>query len=147
MVAALDSGLDFFRSVLQLRGYRQQILAADLANASTPGFKAVDLDFPQALAAALRSPAGSSGKPRTWLVDDARDLPAPTRTQPRAAAMVKYQTGSPVTLDGNSVDIHREKLTAAENGVQYMAAATFAAQFVRMLTTAVGAPGSTTNGG
>jgi flagellar basal-body rod protein FlgB len=58
MVAAIDTGLDFFRQVLALRAYRQEILSADIANASTPGFKAVDLDFAGALdAATARRPA------------------------------------------------------------------------------------------
>ena len=49
MVAAIGAGLEFFREVLALRAYRQEILSADIANASTPGFKAVDLDFAGAL--------------------------------------------------------------------------------------------------
>src|ERR1700735_4115001 len=52
MTAPLDTGLEFFRQVLALRASRQEILSADIANASTPGFKAVDLDFAGALSAA-----------------------------------------------------------------------------------------------
>ena len=51
MTGAVDTGLEFYRQVLDLRGYRQQVLTADIANASTPGFKAVDLDFREALGA------------------------------------------------------------------------------------------------
>ena len=36
MVAPIDTGLEFFRQVLALRAYRQEILSADIANASTP---------------------------------------------------------------------------------------------------------------
>jgi flagellar basal-body rod protein FlgB len=128
-------GLEFFRQVLELRGYRQQILSADLANASTPGFKAVDLDFREALAAA----AAPDTADRIWLVDDPRQLPRPGGGAPKSAAgAVKYLIDRPVTLDGNSVDLDREKVAAADNGVQYEAAATFASQTIKMLATAIG---------
>ena len=140
MSAAIASGLEFLRGVLALRGYRQQILSADIANASTPGFKAVDLDFRQALAAA------NSAVPRPgplWLVDDPRDLGKPDAADlPAAAAAVKYQIGNPVTLDGNSVDLNQEKVWAAENGVQYEAAATFASQLIKMMTIAINGSGA-----
>jgi flagellar basal-body rod protein FlgB len=139
---AIDAGLEFFRQVLALRGYRQQILSADIANASTPGFKGVDLDFQQALAATTGSDATPDAAPRLWLVDDPRQLAEPGGDAPPAAAQaVKYQADTSVTLDGNSVDLDHEKTAAAANAVQYEAAATFASQYLKMLTTAVGEAG------
>lgn len=148
MAAAIDTGLDFFRQALALRGYRQEILAGDIANASTPGFKAVDLDFAAAMQAASgREPAPPVAR-RIWLVDDSRQMPAasgaPDNTDPQ---FVKYQTGSEVTLDGNSVDLDHEKVTAAENAVQYEAAATFTSQTIRMLMTAITGSASQQSGG
>jgi flagellar basal-body rod protein FlgB len=138
MVAAIDTGLEFFRQVLALRAYRQEILSADLANASTPGFKAVDLDFAGALAAA-------TARRPLWLVDDARQLSdgeSVGGVPEAASSFVKYQADSEVTLDGNSVDLDHEKVTAAENAVQYEAAATFATQTIRMLMIAITGSGS-----
>ncbi|HTZ37434.1 MAG TPA: flagellar basal body rod protein FlgB [Stellaceae bacterium] len=155
MTAAIGAGLDFFRQVLALRAYRQEVLSADIANASTPGFKAVDLDFAGALdaATARRLPlaAPNPGR-RAWLVDDARQMKpagaASGQAAPPAAAFVKYQTGAEVTLDGNSVDLDHEKVTAAENAVQYQAAATFATQTIKLLLTAInGASGSQQSSG
>jgi flagellar basal-body rod protein FlgB len=143
VAVAIDSGLGFFRQVLALRGYRQQILTADIANASTPGFKAVDLDFRQAIAMAT----GDGAAPPLWLVDDRRQFAAPgAGVSGEVAAAVKYQADSSVTLDGNSVNLKQEKATAAANAVQYEAAAAFTSQLVKMLTTAVGA-GVPTSGG
>lgn len=139
MVAAVDTGLDFFRQVLSLRGYRQELLSADIANASTPGFKAVDLDFAGALAAAGgRTPNALA---RVWLVDDPRHIAgsaAGTTANSPASSFVKYQAGTEVTLDGNSVDLNQEKTLAAENAVHYEAAATFTSLTIRMLMTAIG---------
>jgi flagellar basal-body rod protein FlgB len=148
VTVAIDAGLEFFRQVLALRGYRQQILSADIANASTPGFKGVDVDFRQALAATVDSGSAPASAARLWLVDDPRQLPEPGGATPAAAAQaVKYQVNSSVTLDGNSVDLDHEKAAAASNAVQYEAAATFASQFLRMLTTAVGGAGVQTSTG
>jgi flagellar basal-body rod protein FlgB len=155
MVAAIDTGLDFFRQVLSLRAYRQQILSADIANASTPGFKAVDLDFASALKATNPQGSGqglvsaaSVNNGRKWLVDDARQFTIGSAAEPETPArFVKYQTDSAVTLDGNSVDLDKEKVTAAENAVQYEAATTFTSQTIRMLMTAINGSGSQQSSG
>jgi flagellar basal-body rod protein FlgB len=143
VTAAVDAGLEFFRQVLALRGYRQQILSADIANASTPGFKSADLDFHQALAAATGDGSRPAATPPLWLIDDPRQLPAAGGAAVSdASAAVKYQADAVVTLDGNSVDLNTVKTAAAENAVQYEAASTFTAQILRMLTTAVGGAGA-----
>jgi flagellar basal-body rod protein FlgB len=141
MAGVIDTSLEFYRQVLALRAYRQEILSADIANSSTPGFKAVDLDFAEALNAATARRPGSeaSATPkRVWLVDDTRDMGgAPAADVDAAAQYIKYQAGSEVTLDGNSVDLDFEKVNAASNAVQYEAAATFASQTVRMMMIAI----------
>jgi len=164
MQGPLSTGLDYFRTVLDLRSYRQQILSADIANGSTPGFKAVDLDFQSALAAATAAPAltGSTQpaapRPPFLLVDDRRqfggDLSVPAgmpTTESQIAASVqnevKYQTGTPVTIDGNSVDLDLEKREAAINAVQYEAAATFTTGRINMLMTAIRGSGTSSTTG
>ena len=141
MAATIDTGLEFYRQVLSLRAYRQEILSADIANASTPGFKAVDLDFAEALNSATgRRPTDAPASPkRVWLVDDSRQMSgtAVGGATDVASQSIKYQTDSEVTLDGNSVDLDHEKVTAASNAVQYEAAATFASQTVRMMMIAI----------
>ncbi|HEY5208128.1 MAG TPA: flagellar basal body rod protein FlgB [Stellaceae bacterium] len=147
----LDAGLDFYSAVLGLRGARQGLLSADIANASTPGFKAVDLDFREALTATLTQGTLTPEAPSDLLllVDDS-DGAAIARNgagdgDPLVAAhrSVKYQVGGSVTLDGNSVDLNYEKLAAAENALDYEAAANFTSQMVNMMMTAIkGSAGS-----
>lgn len=152
MQGPLSTGLDFFRTVLDLRGYRQQILSADIANGSTPGFKAVDLDFQAALNAATSVVKGAgAGVPTPasaslLTVDDPRQFTGVSGSgnfagDPQVAAavqdQVKYQTGTQVTIDGNSVDLDLEKREAAANAVQYEAAATFTTGRINMLMTAI----------
>lgn len=139
-MGVLDTGLDFYSAVLELRGIRQQLLSGDIANASTPGFKAVDLDFRDALAASVGGqPTPGGASPMVMLVSDPGQLLSSDDDWPSVAAKraVKYQTGTSVTLDGNSVDLNLEKLQAAQNGLDYEAAVSFTTQIVSMLMTAI----------
>ena len=140
-MGALDTGLDYYATVLELRGVRQEILSADIANASTPGFKAVDLDFREALAGSMTnasSLAAAGASPLLMLVGDS--LPTSGRRDESMTAVkraMKYQVGGSVSLDGNSVDLNFEKLQATENALDYEADVNFTSQIVNMLMTAI----------
>ncbi len=49
MDSKLDDYLRFNEAALQLRSYRQQLLASNIANADTPHYKARDIDFANTL--------------------------------------------------------------------------------------------------
>lgn len=142
-MGALDTGLDFYSTVLDLRGVRQELLSANIANASTPGFKAVDLDFRQALAASVapgQMVSGGASSSLAMLVSDEEEEAPPAAAsgvRPNIRRAVKYQENPAVSLDGNTVDLNAEKLEAAQNGLDYEAATTFATQLVGMMMTAI----------
>ncbi len=52
MAMDIDSYLGVHAAALKLREQRTELLATNLANADTPGYKAQDLDFRSAMAAA-----------------------------------------------------------------------------------------------
>jgi flagellar basal-body rod protein FlgB len=140
LIGTLDSSLEFYRQVLAVRGYRQEVLTADIANASTPGFKAVDVDFAQALENATGGAGTPGSRPRFLLVEDADQMQAGNTAgdaTAAAAGAVKYQTGTQVSLDGNSVDLDTEKTTAAANAVDYEAVASFTTLTLKMLSIAI----------
>jgi flagellar basal-body rod protein FlgB len=149
LVGTLDSSLEFYREVLAVRGYRQEVLAADIANASTPGFKAVDVDFAQALENATGGAGTPDSRPRIWLIDEPGQMQAGNAADANAAAAsaVKYQTGTEVTLDGNSVDLDTEKTAAAQNAVDYEAVTTFTTLTLKMLSIAVNGSAGQQGGG
>lgn len=141
MTSLLGAALDFYRGALDARAYRQQVLAGDIANASTPGFKAVDVNFKRALALAEKH-----GPPNSLLlrVDNSRQIEAAGKSNGLGSA-VEYQRGVSASLDGNTVDMDREQVQSGENGVAYEAAASFLGGQVNLLLTAI--RGNGTRGG
>ena len=61
MSTSLDAYLGMHPAALKLREQRTELLARNLANADTPGYKSQDMDFRAALAAAT-SPATTPGR-------------------------------------------------------------------------------------
>ena len=78
---------------LQVRQQRMSVIASNIANASTPNYKAQDIDFASAM---QMSQAGMS-------VDSARQYRIPLQ-------------GS---MDGNTVDLVTEQVSFSENALAY----------------------------
>jgi len=132
MLSALDRDFAPLQAALDLRAQRQQLLAANVANADTPGYKAVDLDFSAAFAAAL---SGQQRGPLALKTDQSRQVAA--KAGDPAAEFVGYETGNPSRLDGNSVDMNREQATFQKNSIQYEADLTFLTGKIKLLMSAI----------
>jgi flagellar basal-body rod protein FlgB len=108
----LDQFFGLHGQALKLRSTRLSLLASNIANAATPGYKARDLDF----AAALSGEQGTQAK----------GLPM-ARTSPRHlqqagaadAASVRYRVPIQPSLDGNTVELATEQLQFAESALRY----------------------------
>lgn len=90
-------------AALELRASRLGLLASNIANAATPGYKARDIDFGAALKARL---AGAS------------------QAQAEAGATL-YRVPVMPSLDGNTVEMATEQTAFAENAVGYSATLQF----------------------
>ena len=86
-------------AALEVRSQRMGVLASNIANASTPGFKARDIDFNAALASVEND--GST------------------------SAATKYRVATQTSLDGNTVELSHEQTAFAENAVQYQTTLSF----------------------
>ena len=120
----LDELLNFNHQALNLRSQRQQVLASNIANADTPGYKARDFDFKSALATAVAQPA------TTQPSDAAAAAPAP---QPE----LLYRSVIQPSIDGNTVDMDVERAQFAENTVHYEANITMLTHQIRMMLAAI----------
>ena len=90
-------------AALEVRSQRMAVLTANLANASTPGFKARDVDFASALAA------------RTGGATTSQSI----------ESSLRYRVPVNASADGNTVDVAEEQMAFAENAVSYSATLSF----------------------
>lgn len=115
LLSRLDNDLAFVQNALQLRARRQSILAANLANADTPNYKARDLDFASALRGAVGATGGALPLARTA---SGHIAPAPMAATTGVGAL-KYRAAVQPSLDGNTVDPNVERAHFAENAMHY----------------------------
>ena len=91
-------------AALELRSRRMGMIASNIANASTPGFKAKDIDFQAALAQA-KGPQGV--------------------TDGTIEGATRFRVPLQASLDGNTVELSTEQTAFAENAVGYQTTLSF----------------------
>lgn len=101
-MTGFNSYLDARGHALQLRWQRMELLASNIANAATPGYKARDIDF----AAALKQRSSTDGGGR-------------------ATPPLLYRQPLMASLDGNTVELAVEQAAFADNAVRYRASLSF----------------------
>ena len=129
----LERNLQVHQTALNLQAYRQQLLASNIANSDTPYFKARDLQFRDALDAALGR--GHWEQPLSLMKTHARHLGAKVEFSPET--FVRYRTEWQSAVDGNTVDMDMERAAFAENTVHYEASITFINGLLRSMQTAI----------
>jgi flagellar basal-body rod protein FlgB len=130
----LDSYLGVHAKALGLREQRTEMLARNLANADTPGYKARDIDFRAALANVEgKSSSASLVATQTGHIGIADAALTPGSTE----AFLKYRTPLAPSLDGNTVDAQLEQAAFADNAVRYQATLNFLSSKFRSLMTAI----------
>ncbi len=120
MINRLDEAFQFHQQALELRSYRQQLLASNIANADTPGYKARDIDFASTLQAAM-SGGTSPSQPAVTApghIDGRNGAPVSER-------QILYRTPSQPSIDGNTVEMDAERAQFADNAVRMEASLTF----------------------
>lgn len=104
-------------AALELRSQRMGVIASNIANAATPGYKARDVDFGAALEARI---AQRRGEPAALGTPD-----------------LVYRTNTMPSLDGNTVELGREQVAFAENALAYSATLSFVQGKVNTITRAL----------
>ena len=102
---------------LMLHSERLGVLAANLANADTPGYKARDIDF----GAVLSQTEGETALPLQ--VTHAAHIALNDSGSP--APELKYRNPYQASLDGNTVEMPVEQAAFAENNVRAQASLNF----------------------
>jgi flagellar basal-body rod protein FlgB len=90
------SMMQMLQGYLHLTAQRQQMIASNMANVDTPGYRTEDIDFGAALRKVMNDPNGSDIKSASLEVE-----------------------GLPERPDGNNVSIDRESLSLSQTQLQY----------------------------
>ncbi|MGS2724149.1 flagellar basal body rod protein FlgB [Porticoccus sp. GXU_MW_L64] len=126
MPSWINNALDLHAQAIAVRGRRAEILASNLANADTPGYKARDINFREVMAqvqggSTLRTTserhfgsagAGSNGE-------------------------LIYRIPNQASLDGNTVETQVEQAQFGENALRYQASLNFLNGSIRGLMLAL----------
>jgi flagellar basal-body rod protein FlgB len=146
MINRLTDSLDFHAQALVLRSERQRVIASNIANADTPGYKARDFDF----ANALRAATGASSSGRAGIgggigSDIARNVAsslggASGTSGSTLSPRLRYAVPGQTHLDNNTVDMDRERAAFMDNAVNYESTLRFVNSSVRTMLEAMRSP-------
>src|SRR5688572_10162914 len=130
----LDQYVGVHATALDVRARRTELIANNLANADTPGYKAQDIDFRQAMARAAGDKPVSGVHLSTT---QSGHIGGAASADAAGNPDLKYRTPLAPALDGNTVDAQLEQSAFAENAVRYQATLTFLNAKFRGLMTAI----------
>ena len=112
----LDNLFGIHEEAMRLRARRSEVLAANLANADTSGYKARDFDFSAMLRKELQGPVRLAATHGRHIRTD---------SGPVASAQMGYRVPQQPSLDGNTVEVEREQTEFSANAMRYQASLRF----------------------
>ena len=115
----IDSTQVALQRAIEGAAARNTALAANLANAETPGYQRVDVDFHSVLAQAM-------------------DSGDPDATLSRVSFAATPDGSGSVRADGSTVDVDAESAKLAANGLEHQTAVQLAAARLDILRSAMG---------
>lgn len=104
-------GFSLITQAMTAAGLRHRVIANNLANVNTPGYKALSVTFEEELSKRLDNPAGVKAK--------------------------VVESDAPERVDGNNVDLDAELNAMTKNSLLYQAAAQILASRVGSLRSAI----------
>ena len=114
-----DKALGIHPHTLNLRTERAKVLAGNLANVDTPGFKARDFDF-QAAIASVEAQQHQYGQ-----------------VQSQTSPAMQFRNPYNNTMDGNTVELGVEQAHYAQNAMDFETSLTFLNMKFQGLATAI----------
>lgn len=133
MIDKLDAALRFNREALNLRAERQEVLAANIAHADTPNYKARDFDFSSRLTEAVERGRGSQSV--SLATTSSRHLAG--QAQAMSDKDLLYRTPNQSSIDGNTVEMDVERIAFADNALRYESNLTIINAKIKSLLSAV----------
>lgn len=113
---ATKSDDDFASRALLFRAQRQALLASNIANADTPNYKAIDVSFQSSLQQADLALTRSAS---TQAISARGHIPLAAPAEVSTLAFARYVRPEQPRLDGNTVDMDRERGEFSKNAILY----------------------------
>jgi len=113
-----DKTMSLLGQTLDLRAARHRVIAANIANEETPGYRAKELHFLDALSSAVRG-----GQEARLAVTDPRHLGPRGNVLEGVKGKLADIPTADLPLDANSVNLEFEMAKLADNGINYNGAA------------------------
>lgn len=117
MFSELQQMFSLHENMLSVSARRAELIASNLVNADTPGYKAKDIDFKRVIDS-ISDEDGRLTSTSALHISAADDLNDPEE-------MLLYRTPSQPSLDGNTVDTQIENAQFTENTMHYIASLRF----------------------
>lgn len=121
----VDRLLSTSPAALSILSQRTELISANLANADTPGYKAKDIDFRDALAAV-------SGSREGFVTTDKNHIGSAQYDN-----SIRYRVPSQPSLDGNTVETDLEHSAFMENSIRYQASLNFIDSRIKLMLLAL----------
>lgn len=136
MAISFDKALGVHPHAMLIRSQRAEMLATNIANADTPGYKAKDIDF----ASALKTAKSNQLSGNTMVTTNDKHIAGGTRS---VGGNELFRTQNQTdTGDGNSVDIQVERNLYTQNAMEYQASVQFLNGKFKGLKKALGSQGA-----
>ncbi|MEO8338394.1 MAG: flagellar basal body rod protein FlgB [Nitrospirota bacterium] len=127
-----DRTMQMVHRTLDLRQARQRVIASNIANEETPGYRATDLNFLDSLQAAKRGQG-----PVTLAVTHDQHIGPRGEGFGQVVGKLSDTPAGDLPLDANSVNIELEMAKMSDNAMQYNSAASIMAIRFRQLMGAI----------
>lgn len=134
----LDALLGFHQNALRIRGQRQELLAANIANADTPKYKAKDIDFADAMqnAMSLQNANSKIGNNLQAVVTQPGHINPLTSGQ-NVSGKTLFRPIVQGSVDGNTVDMDVERNQFVDNAIRYEASLTIINNQIKGMLSAI----------
>lgn len=106
MLENIYTRINFLRKGLEGLAKRNELIAGNIANIETPGYKAKDINFEEVLARHIHTDTQGN--------TEIREL-----AQNSNLFSIYDRQGLPENIDGNNVDIDKEMVALTENKMKY----------------------------
>ena len=123
-----DQAFGIHEQAMKLRARRAEVLAGNIANVDTPGYKARDFDFQSMLQQEVDGAQRLATTNPGHIQVDTGIVPS---------SQMGYRIPSQPSLDGNTVDSQLEHAAFASNALEYQASLRFVSGQIKTLMTAI----------